>query len=129
MRGGGGGGRHQRNKRKINTEYFVMSAAKIRVFDSENDVSSELCNFIISKANDAIKRNDAFFVGVSGVHFYYYYYYYFNISMSVQKRERDVAPESVVRAFAHGAMGPQIDPSWGGPKELFLVSASAPRLV
>ena len=36
---------------------------------------------------------------------------------------------SVVRAFAHGAMGRQIDPSWGGPIELFLVLASAPRLV
>ena len=33
---------------------------------------------------------------------------------------------SVVRAFAHGAMGHQIDPSWGGPIELFLVLASAP---
>ena len=33
------------------------------------------------------------------------------------------------RAFAHGAMGHQIDPSWGGPIELFLVPASAPRLV
>ena len=32
---------------------------------------------------------------------------------------------SVVRAFAHGAMGRQIDPSWGGPIELFLVPASA----
>ena len=28
---------------------------------------------------------------------------------------------SVVRAFAHGAMGRRIDPSWGGPIELFLV--------
>ena len=36
---------------------------------------------------------------------------------------------SVVRAFAHGAMGRQINPSWGGPIELFLVPASAPRLV
>ena len=36
---------------------------------------------------------------------------------------------SVVRAFAHGAMGHRIDPSWGGPIELFLVPASAPRLV
>ena len=36
---------------------------------------------------------------------------------------------SVVRAFAHGAMGRWIDPSWGGPIELFLVPASAPRLV
>ena len=32
---------------------------------------------------------------------------------------------SVVRAFAHGAMGRRIDPSWGGPIELFLVPASA----
>ena len=36
---------------------------------------------------------------------------------------------SVVRAFAHGAMGRRIDPSWRGPIELFLVPASAPRLV
>ena len=35
----------------------------------------------------------------------------------------------MVRAFAHGAMGRQIDPSWGGPIELFLVSASAPLQV
>ena len=36
---------------------------------------------------------------------------------------------SVVRAFAYGAMGRRIDPSWGGPIEIFLVPASAPRLV
>ena len=36
---------------------------------------------------------------------------------------------SVVRAFAHGAMGHRIDPSSGGPIELFLVPGSAPRLV
>ena len=36
---------------------------------------------------------------------------------------------SEVRAFAHGAVGRRIDPSWGGPIELFLVPASAPRLV
>ena len=35
----------------------------------------------------------------------------------------------MVRVFAHGAMGRRIDPSWGGPIELFLVPASAPRLV
>ena len=29
----------------------------------------------------------------------------------------------------HGAMGRRIDPSWGGPIELFLVPASAPQLV
>ena len=33
---------------------------------------------------------------------------------------------SVVRAFAHGAMGRRINPSRGGPIELFLVPASAP---
>ena len=33
---------------------------------------------------------------------------------------------SVVTAFAHGAMGRRIDPSWGGPIDLFLVPASAP---
>ena len=36
---------------------------------------------------------------------------------------------SVVRVFAHGAMGRRIDPSWGEPIELFLVPASALRLV
>ena len=36
---------------------------------------------------------------------------------------------SVVRAFAHGAMGRRIDPPWCGSIELFLVPASAPRLV
>ena len=29
----------------------------------------------------------------------------------------------MVRAFAHGAMGRWIDPSWGGPIELFPVPA------
>ena len=33
----------------------------------------------------------------------------------------------MVRAFAHGAMGRVIDPSWGGPIELFLVPASGQR--
>ena len=33
---------------------------------------------------------------------------------------------SMVRMFACGAMGRRIDPSWGGPIELFLVPASAP---
>ena len=36
---------------------------------------------------------------------------------------------SVVRAFTCGAMGHRTDPSWCGPIELFLVPASAPRLV
>ena len=41
--------------------------------------------------------------------------------------EPDVAPW--YDRFAHGAMGRRIDPKWGGPIELFLVPASAPRLV
>ena len=36
---------------------------------------------------------------------------------------------SVVSVFAHGALHRRIDPSWGGPIELFLVPDSAPRLV
>ena len=36
---------------------------------------------------------------------------------------------SAVRACAHGAMGRRIDPSWGGPIKLYLVPASATRLV
>ena len=34
----------------------------------------------------------------------------------------------MVRVFAHGVMGHLIDPSWGGPIELFLIPASAPQL-
>ena len=44
------------------------------------------------------------------------------------ERDQGARCSSVVRAFAHGAMGCRIDPSWGGPIELFLVPASAPRL-
>ena len=36
---------------------------------------------------------------------------------------------NAIPTFAHGAMGRRINPSWGGPIELFLVPASAPRLV
>ena len=35
----------------------------------------------------------------------------------------------MVRALANGAMGRRINPSCGEPIELFLVPASAPRLV
>ena len=44
-------------------------------------------------------------------------------------RQAGARRSSVVRAFAHGAMGRRIDPSWGGLIELFLVPASVPRLV
>ena len=47
---------------------------------------------------------------------------------SSSHRQDNTYHSSVVRAFAHGVMGRQIDPSWGGPTELFLVPASAPRL-
>ena len=40
-----------------------------------------------------------------------------------------VEGSEMVRAFAHGVMGRRIDPSGSGPIELFLVPASAPRLV
>ena len=43
-------------------------------------------------------------------------------------KEKEARCSSVVRAFAHGAMGRWINPSWGEPIELFLVPASAPRL-
>ena len=36
---------------------------------------------------------------------------------------------SEVERLLMDAMGCRIDPSWGGPIELFLVPASAPRLV
>ena len=36
---------------------------------------------------------------------------------------------SVVRAVAHGAMGRRIDPSCGGPIELFLVGARCSSVV
>ena len=36
---------------------------------------------------------------------------------------------SVVRAFAHGAMGRRINPSWWNHWAIFLVPASTPRLV
>ena len=48
---------------------------------------------------------------------------------SLEKRYSKVSFILVVRAFAHAVMGRPIDPSWGGPIELFLVPASAPRLV
>ena len=34
---------------------------------------------------------------------------------------------SVVRVFAHGAMGRRIDPSWSGLIELFLAPARVPQ--
>ena len=56
-------------------------------------------------------------------------YIYSNNNLFGTNLKRGARCSSVVRAFAHGAMGRRIDPSWGGPIELFLVPASAPRLV
>ena len=59
--------------------------------------------------------------------------YCINITVKCTVADSDVllgaGHSSVVRAFAHGAVCHQIDPSWGGPIELFLVPASAPQLV
>ena len=46
-----------------------------------------------------------------------------------QWRSTSVTRCTLPFCVAHGAMGRRIDPSWGGPIELFLVPASAPRLV
>ena len=54
--------------------------------------------------------------------FFYMFYLAVNVRVYIPSFKQD-------RAFAHGAMGRQIDPSWGGPIELFLVPASAPRVV
>ena len=48
-----------------------------------------------------------------------------NIDLTCSAMEIISLLSTVVRAFAHGAMGHQIDYSWGGPIELFLVPASA----
>ena len=51
------------------------------------------------------------------------------VLVNINDDDEGAGRSSEVRAFAHGAMGRRIDPSWGGPIELFLVPASAPRLV
>ena len=40
-------------------------------------------------------------------------------NQSLASCNRGARCSSVVRAFAHGAMGHRIDPSWGGPIEQF----------
>ena len=52
-------------------------------------------------------------------------YFFYKVS-GVLMLELDNA---FILEIAYGAMGHRIDPSWGGPIELFLVPASAPRLV
>ena len=54
------------------------------------------------------------------------YYYYINLQLTIPPDLQNIPKFFVLRAFAHGAMGRRIDPSWGGPIELFLVPASAP---
>ena len=52
-----------------------------------------------------------------------------SVSVGIKNLKEGARCSSVVRDFAHGAMGRRIDPSWSGLIELFLVPASAPRLV
>ena len=55
--------------------------------------------------------------------------YVFNCSLHSFNMYGGARCSSLVRAFAHGAMSRRIDPSWGGPIELFFVPASAPQLI
>ena len=57
------------------------------------------------------------------------YWCYWYSSSSSSSSACGARCSSVVKSFAHGTMGRRIDPSWGGPIELFLVPASTPRLV
>ena len=53
----------------------------------------------------------------------------FRLPIEYNSKHKGARCSSVVRAFAHGVMGRRINPSRGGPIELFLIPASAPRLV
>ena len=66
---------------------------------------------------------------LQAVHFKKVYLLYKTICVVNITNDKGARRSSMVRAFAHAAMGRRIDPSWGGPIELFLVPASAPRLV
>ena len=68
--------------------------------------------------NTAINRESSIFINATKVTDIFRNKQFEHLSLLVRS--------SVVRAFAHGAMGCQIDPSWGGPIELFLILASAP---
>ena len=62
----------------------------------------------------------------SGLHIYIYIDYISILYVSSDKMTpigSGARCSSVVRALAHGAMGRRIDPSWGGPIELFLIPA------
>ena len=63
------------------------------------------------------------------VHFFTLSCYFFQKVVKNLSFLQGARCSSVVRAFAHGAMGRRIDPSRVGPIELFFVPASAPRLV
>ena len=64
---------------------------------------------------------------INTLYIYGYIYIYKHLHLqSTASVAQGARYSSVVRAFAHGAMGRRIDPSWGGPIELFLVPASAP---
>ena len=67
--------------------------------------------------------------GVFFIGFFFFLFFFSLWSVYIVSGDWGARCSSVVRAFAHGAMGRRFDPSWGGPIELFLVPASAPRLV
>ena len=52
-----------------------------------------------------------------------------HLALNVHVKHSYPPCSSVVKAFAHGAMGRRINSSWRGPIEVFLVPASAPQLV
>ena len=71
----------------------------------------------------------SFFVNYDKSHKGLIYIYYITQIIHKATVHNGLRCSSMVRVFDHGVMGRQINPSWCGPIELFLVPASAPRLV
>ena len=83
---------------------------------------SKLFSFNLVKKSTYQKLFDSI-VMLHCLHIYMYKYIHIYLHLFLAQCS------SVVRAFAHGAINHQIDISWGGPIELFLIPASALRLV
>ena len=92
-----------------NMPYYVNEFVWVS-YENERSLSLKVLQCSTTFSNICLRL-----VSVSVVCFFFFFY--------------GASCSSVVRAFAHGAMGCRIDPSWGGPIELFLVPASTPRLV
>ena len=80
------------------------------------DITASSCNILRKKDN--VERSHYIYICVCVC-----------VCVCVSHTFKGARCSSVVRAFAHGAMGRRIDPSWGEPIELFFVLACAPRLV